>query len=458
MLRYPKLKDYINIREFDRRNVKRAKVLDKYHQRGPISFYTILTIIIIQLIQLFHFNVSDINSLRASLINLFYISPQKTRLNGAYYFSETTSRTDFKHWIQNMTSNLYNSKDNTVMPNNFFSEKCVFLGPPIILKFDTKEKKGDTPGTFHILYNQNTMQTKTLYDENDKVYPWGKFKTKEQLGLVYILEGFLSNYDYGGYALELGVETMPLENITRKIDRIDEFLDVNTMAANFILGGYILDIDYFFSINLAIEKTPSGGYQPIKKEVEVFRPGLRWNYIFNLIGDIIVYILSIGLALIYIRTLIIKKRKGKLGKFISKINFVLTTIFMMVQIAYVVYNSLSIMHDDGVAMLETKSFQDVRSISYRFRTILRLKAFNTGVAVLTMFVILNYKITQKFSIKILNVAIMKNIQYLILILPIFVGLALVGGFILGPYNQDYTYFSKAIISVMLFTIGRISKK
>lgn len=445
--------DYIFITEFDS-NVEQEKVTDKFHQRGPVSFYTIFLIILIQIIQLFHFDVANINSLRASLINLLYISPDKTRLDNVAYFSETTSRTDFKQWLQNMTSNLYTSKNNSIIPNNFFSEKCVFLGPPILLKFDAKEK---SKGTYHITYSEETMQTKPLYSKNGSLFPWGKFKKKEEMGLVYILNGFLSNYDFGGYPFELGIETTPLENVTRGIDNIQEFLAVNTLAANFILGGYILDIDYFFSINLAIEKTPSGGYQPIKKEVEVFRPGLRWNYMFNLIGDIIVYILSACLAAIYIKTLIIKKMEGGLSEFLSKINSVLTSIFMLVQAAYIVFNLLSIMHDDGVKMLEMKNFQDVRPVAYRFKTSLRLKAFNSGVAVLIMFVILNYKITQKFSIKILNVAITKNIQYLTLILPIFVGLALVGGFILGPYNADYTYFSKAIISVMLFTIGRICK-
>jgi hypothetical protein len=35
---------------------------------------------------------------------------------------------------------------------------------------------------------------------------------------------------------------MSLENITKRIDKFDEFLDINSLAANFILGGYILDI------------------------------------------------------------------------------------------------------------------------------------------------------------------------------------------------------------------------
>jgi hypothetical protein len=192
-------------------------------------------------------------------------------------------------------------------------------------------------------------------------------------------------------------------------------------------------------------------------EVEVFRPGLRWNYMFNLIGDIIVYIFSIFLLVIYLKTVLRKKAKGKLSKFTGKLNFVLTLIFMIVQLAYLVFNTISLLNDDGFELLKTNEFVDTRPVAYRFKTCLRLKAFNTGVAVLMMNVILNHKITKKFSITILNVAVSKNIQYLMLIFPVFIGLALVGSFILGPYNADYTYFSKAIISIMLFTIGRICK-
>jgi hypothetical protein len=146
------------------------------------------------------------------------------------------------------------------------------------------------------------LETKDLVGSNGKPLPWSKFYQKDELDIDYNLQGFLSNYNEGGYPLFFGIETMSLENITRRLDRFDDFLQINSLAANFVLGGYILDIDYFFSINLAIEKTASGGYQPIKQEVEVFRPGLRWNYMFNLIGDIIVYVFSIFLLMIYIRT------------------------------------------------------------------------------------------------------------------------------------------------------------
>jgi hypothetical protein len=154
------MKEYINLSEKELTNtgnVKRSKPTDKLHQRGPFVFYITLFIIIIQLIQLNHFDVAMINNLRGSLINIFYISPKKTsRLDGIQYFSETTSRVDFKHWIKNMTSDDgYEDHDFSLnMPNNFFSQKCMFLGPPILIKFDTK-LKGRTYAT---KYGPDTMR------------------------------------------------------------------------------------------------------------------------------------------------------------------------------------------------------------------------------------------------------------------------------------------------------------
>lgn len=86
-----------------------------------------------------------------------------------------------------------------------------------------------------------------------------------------------------------------------------------------------------------------------------------------------------------------------------------------------------------------------------------MKALSTCIAILVIAYYLSTMMTKRYSIGILEAAVKKNSQYLILILPIFVGLSLIGGFILGPYNPDYAYFYKAIISVALFTIGRICK-
>jgi len=467
--RFPKIVDYINIQSIEANTAKSRTVKYKSnwktHQRGPISFYMILLIIILQLVQLFHFDVSYIYALRSSLLNLFLISPQsQSKPSGVHkrsaqpfpqstYFAEITSRTDFTAWLLSTVSNLYISKNSSLTPMNFFSEKCVFIGKPAIVKFQTKV--GDD-GKYFVEYNADTLDRAPLKGSDGQIVPWGIFRDKKELGIEYTLEGFLSDYAEGGYVLEFGAEDQYLEDVMKPLLNISDFLKYNSLAANFILGGYILDIDYFFSINLAIEKTPSGGYQPITKEVEVFRPGLDWNNKKNLILDILVGLLTIGNLIIHIMNIRKKIRKRKMSQYIKKINFVLTSLFIVTQFFYYFYVIKSRFLDNGIEFFNATGFIDVRMAAHRFKSSIRLKAINTGIAILIMSVILNHKITQKFSITILNVAIAKNIQYLMLILPVFIGLALVGGFILGPFNEDYTYPSRAIISVMLFTIGRIA--
>ena len=142
--------------------------------------------------------------------------------------------------------------------------------------------------------------------------------------------------------------------------------------------------------------------------------------------------------------------------FTKKILFVLTMVFFIIQCIYGVVNTSAQIKYSGEDLLQATSFVDGRSVSSDFITCLRLKAFNTGVAILMMAVLLNHKITQKFTITILNETIIKNIQYLFLVIPIFVGMALVGTLVLGPYSVEFAYFDKAMISVMLYTIGRIS--
>lgn len=52
----------------------------------------------------------------------------------------------------------------------------------------------------------------------------------------------MSDYEEGGYPLKLGIETVSLETINKSLEQFDDFLGINTLAANFVLGGYILDI------------------------------------------------------------------------------------------------------------------------------------------------------------------------------------------------------------------------
>ena len=139
----------------------------------------------------------------------------------------------------------------------------------------------------------------------------------------------------------------------------------------------------------------------------------------------------------------------------SKILFALTLVFFSIQVLYLIVNSIAQVRDDGDKILTAKNFIDVRGAASRFITCLRLKAFNTGVAFLMMSVILNHKITIKSTITILNESIFNNIKYLALIVPVLVGMALVGTMVFGRYIIEYTKFDKAFIAAMLYTLGRI---
>ena len=156
--KFPKMKDYVNILEIDNNKVKRKKELDTFHQRGPLAFITVFLIIVIQLIQLNHFDVAKMYNLRGSLLQLFLISPGKMKLNDVYYFSETTSRKDFKYWVTNMTSNVYYSQNRSKTPKNFFAEKCMFVGPPVLLKFVSKTGFDGNPALYYSNYNEKTMR------------------------------------------------------------------------------------------------------------------------------------------------------------------------------------------------------------------------------------------------------------------------------------------------------------
>lgn len=278
------------------------------------------------------------------------------------------------------------------------------------------------------------------------------------MGVKASVQGDITNYNAGGYMFKLGGDSATKESVLLKIQNFEKFLTANTLAFNLIMSGYILDLDYFYSINFLIERTPTGGFQAVKYQYDIFRPSLSWNYTFNLVGDIIVYILSIIQISINIKTLVQlwKQSKKAFFAFLKKILFVLTLLFFIIQLIYGIFNTISQIKAQGKELLTATDFVDARNTSSSFITSLRFKAFNTGVAILMMSVMLNHKITQKFTITILNETVIKNIQYLLLVIPIFIGMALVGSTVLGPYSTEFASFDKAMISVMLFTIGRIN--
>ena len=131
-----------------------------------------------------------------------------------------------------------------------------------------------------------------------------KFFTNEQLEISYSLSGMNSDYNAGGHLISLGKDTNTADEISKKLPDIISTITSNTLAINLVVTGYILDMDYFYNVNFLVERTPSGGFLPTLSKYDIFRPTLSWNYPFNIVGDIIVYILSIVSLGINIRTVI----------------------------------------------------------------------------------------------------------------------------------------------------------
>ena len=92
--------------------------------------------------------------------------------------------------------------------------------------------------------------------------------------------------------------------------------------------------DYFFNVNLAIEKSQSSGFQPLRKDVEIFRPGLSWNNKLIDFGDTVTSFLILLLLYIFFKTLFRKKSSGKLIAHFGSMDFVLQVSFFACEIYY----------------------------------------------------------------------------------------------------------------------------
>ena len=121
------------------------------------------------------------------------------------------------------------------------------------------------------------------------------------MGVKLKVSGNSGSYHFGGYKFVIANDSSSKEQVEAKLLLFENFVTSNTIAYNFIMSGYILDSDYFYSLHLLIERTPTGGFQPTIIEYQIFRPSLSWNYPFNLVGDIIIYILTFAQVSVNVR-------------------------------------------------------------------------------------------------------------------------------------------------------------
>ena len=458
---YPLAQEYMDVNNIDR--TQKDDIVSKaspiLHYQGPVVMYAIIVIIVIQLVQLFHFNIELIFECRESLNTL--VTLRNPGGKSGLYAGDITNKKDISVWLNSTLLTLYN---NTLINNKTYTVSNI-----VLIKYDTNVIPCGNVNTSitnltcsSTTYSKDTRSTATLKDPTtNATYPWGVFKENKDLGVTYPMSGELSSYNDGGYMLVVGNSLTPYADIVNgSMKYIDSFITSNTLAVNFLYGGYINDIDYFFSVNLLFEKAITGGYQASLVELEVFKPTLSWNYAFNLVGDILIYILNIIQFGVNIKELVklFKTSKAKLLDFVKKILFILTLIFFIIQVAYGIINTTSNVLYPGSNYLSSGGtpYVDIRNSSYNFKLSMQFKAYNTGIAILMFAVMLNHKITQKFTITILNETIIQNVEYLLLVIPVFIGMALVGFLVFGPYNPDFANFTSALISSMLFTIGRIN--
>ena len=109
-------------------------------------------------------------------------------------------------------------------------------------------------------YTDETVSKVDLRDQNGALLPWGKYMSDEQMKVTFQVNGNNTAFNKGGYMLRIGSDDLPFEQVKANIGNMSNFITENTLAFNFVISGYILDVDYFYSINLLVEKTSTGSF------------------------------------------------------------------------------------------------------------------------------------------------------------------------------------------------------
>lgn len=225
-----------------------------------------------------------------------------------------------------------------------------------------------------------------------------------------------------------------------------------------MLGGYVPDIDYFFTVNFLAERSSVGGFLPIIYDVTIFRPRLSWNNFWILLFDWILYILGIVLGFVYIKELIFKLKKQKNFNYLKKALPILVFVFVCLKFMYAILAFLGFARVKTEDWILSGKFYDLRDSASRFHLLLRTKSLCACLNILILLVFLSQKITKQSALKVINQLAIRNVKYFIFVwISLICGFALVGNLLFGSYNYSFSSFARSFKSTEIVSFGKLCK-
>lgn len=169
--RYPLSTEYIHLDQLEPKDGgTKNKTNDIFYHQGPVVFYSVLAILIIQFIQLFHYDIEVMYNMRTSLDKAFLVNQPKTpyqlgvastpTTSNTNYYSRIAGATQFGTWLDRVIYNIFRHQDEA--RNNLFSAKTLIIGEAALLRFDTMQKScsDKAPASAYCI--------ETVYDEKTR--------------------------------------------------------------------------------------------------------------------------------------------------------------------------------------------------------------------------------------------------------------------------------------------------
>lgn len=158
---FPYLKTYVFMNKIEEKTHKRkSKKQSKLNFFGPVTFYAILFSLLFQISQIRIFSVHHMRSYHNNLLNVFLVSKDNKSVEDEsdkiYYFKDISTSLDYKNWLNQAVTYIYQSKNPRTIANTFFNSKVKFLGPALLLLTQTKSYDCSGNRCFYTEYNSNT--------------------------------------------------------------------------------------------------------------------------------------------------------------------------------------------------------------------------------------------------------------------------------------------------------------